>query len=351
MIVYYAGVPGGGTSGDCRRERELVPFWKHRLWTFYWMFKDNGSMKKDKSIKLFLDSGAFSAWTQGKDINLVKYIKFIKKYRKYIDIYANLDVIGMGGNQPNAVTAEATLKNQRSMEKHGLNPLPVFHFGEPMKYLDYYIAHYDYISLGIAGNLPKRLVPWLDDCFQNHICDKDGMPKIKIHGFAVTSLQLMVRYPWYSVDSTSWVVMGRNGKIIVPRRKNNTWMYDENSFKISVSNKSPDLKVSGQHYLTLSKGQQQIIDLYLEEKGYKLGKSEFKTVSADYELQENERWFDKKKDIKDNKRQVEIIIEPGLSNKYMLRDELNIIYFQDLENYLPEWPWPFEQVVKCNKLF
>jgi hypothetical protein len=41
---------------------------------------------------------------------------------------------------------------------------------------------------------------------------------------------------------------------------------------------------------------------------------------------------------------VETIIVPGLSNDYKQRDELNIIYFLDLEKSLPEWPWPFKLV-------
>ena len=43
------------------------------------------------------------------------------------------------------------------------------------------------------------------------------------------------------------------------------------------------------------------------------------------------------------KLEIEVIIEPGISNKYELRDEMNIVYFLDLEQTMPEWPWAFER--------
>ena len=60
---------------------------------------------------------------------------------------------------------------------------------------------------------------------------------------------------------------------------------------------------------------------------------------TEYEF--GEKWFEKKPEDKNQERTVEIIIEPGISNKYQLRDEMNIIYFLDLEKSLPKWPWAF----------
>jgi hypothetical protein len=42
------------------------------------------------------------------------------------------------------------------------------------------------------------------------------------------------------------------------------------------------------------------------------------------------------------KRELEIVIDPGISNKYQLRDEMNILYFLDLEKSRPAWPWAFK---------
>lgn len=303
-------------------------------------------MKRTKKIELLLDSGAFSAWTQGVEIDIYAYIEFIKKYKDAIDVYVNLDVIGIGGKQPNDLTAKKTLENQRKMEKAGLDPLPVFHFGEPIKYLRGYVNEYDYIALGVAGNSGNKLIPWLDNCFSNFICEASGHPKIKVHGFAVTSLPIMLRYPWYSVDSTSWVMTSRMGSIYVPKYRNNKWIYDENTWKVMVSTRSPTQKEKGKHIFTFSSKEREIILCYFEEKGFKLGRSEFGIESTKYKLKDNERWYGK---AKNGKREIERVIELGLCNEYKQRDELNIIYFLDLEKSMPKWPWPFKQ--KINRGF
>lgn len=305
----------------------------------------------NNKVDLFLDSGAFSAWTQGKDINIHDYISFIKQYKHLIKVYANLDVIGIGGKQPNALTAEKTLENQKIMEKAGLSPLPCFHFGEPLSYLDYYVKKYDYLALGVAGNTGSTLIPWLNECFSKHICDSDGMPKLKVHGFAVTSLPIMIRYPWYSVDSTSWAITGGMGSIYVPRYKNGDWVYDENTWKIAVSDRSPSKKESGKHISTLVPAEQKIILNYIHSKGYKIGHSKYMKVKQSHELADNERWAEKQPKDKTEMRLLEVIMESGVSNRYEHRDELNIIYFHDLEKALPKWPWPFKLEKETPKFF
>jgi hypothetical protein len=295
----------------------------------------------EHKVNLFLDSGAFSAWTMGVPINIQSYIAFIKKHKDLIKVYANLDVIGLGGKQPNEKTAEKTWENQLTMEESNLHPLPCFHFGEPMEYLDRYVKYYDYIALGVAGNKGSKLIPWMNDCFSNHICDKDGMPKVKVHGFAVTSLKLMLRYPWYSVDSTSWVIISRMGAIMMPRFRKGEWIYDEQSWKVIVSNRNPSMADKDKHIDTMVRAQRKAALDYIEHKGFVLGRSIFRKVSTSHELQKNERWAEPKPKTS-KERLLEVVIEPGLSNDYKQRDQMNIIYYTDLEKSMPEWPWAFK---------
>jgi len=334
-MIYFAGVPGGGWELS---EKRLNKFWNFRLWSYYWILQDKKNMKrKNKKIELFLDSGAFSAKSQGVKIDVQDYISFIKDNENVISVYANLDVIG---------DAEGTLQNQKIMEKAGLSPIPVYHYGEDEKYLLRYIDGYEYIALGgmVLGS-SSRLRSWLDKKFPL-TCDKDGMPKVKVHGFGLTSLRLMLQYPWYSVDSTSWVMTGRMGSIFIPNKRRGEWVYDEDSLKVPVSSRSPKLEgVGGKHLETMNRTpniQALLLD-YIGEKGYKLGKSKFIWVKQSHELQENERWVDKKPDDKGVKRELEVIEEDGISNRYQLRDEMNIIYFLDLEKSMPKWPWAFKQ--------
>ena len=153
--------------------------------------------------EVFLDSGAFSAFTQGETIDINAYCDYIKQFKHLITTYSNLDVIG---------SASGTLTNQRKMEKQGLNPLPVFHTNEDWSYLEGYISDYSYIALG--GMVPylrrdkrKQLMSWLLRCF------KMAKEKSVYHGFGCTSWDVVCAFPWYSVDSSSWGASFRYGQV------------------------------------------------------------------------------------------------------------------------------------------
>jgi len=290
------------------------------------------SMNQESKVDLFLDSGAFSAKSLGKEINIDDYIDFIKRNEQFISIYANLDVIG---------DATATWENQKIMEAEGLTPLPVFHFGEDeKKLLPMLIEKYDYIGFG--GMVKSgTLNVYLDRIFKRHVCDSQGIPKVKIHGFGMTNFSHIMRYPWYSVDSTSWVLTSRMGSIFVPQWKDGKYCHLLRPWKVAVSNMSPTQSGKGKHLSTYTKPQQDAVNSYLHEKGFVIGHSEFRKEKPTYKLKEGEKWAQKKEKGMET-REVEKIIEPGLSNTYRLRDELNIIYFQDLEQALPAWPWAFK---------
>lgn len=150
---------------------------------------------------IFLDSGAFSVFKRNEQIDIQQYIAFVKRFQAQLEVYALLDVIG---------DAAGTQRNLDIMEDAGLTPLPVFHGGGSMKVLETLCEKYDYIALGGLVPLalrPKVLTAWLDTCFATI---KKYWPK-KIHGFGMTNEQLWKRYPFYSVDSTSWLSAGRFG--------------------------------------------------------------------------------------------------------------------------------------------
>jgi hypothetical protein len=348
----------GGGTGFRTRELNALKHIENRLLSFYEIEYDKndqhfqkGCFKllierrrdvKNRKVSLFLDSGAFGAWTHGQTIDIDKYIEFIKKNEDCIEIYANLDVIG---------NAQATWDNQKYMEKAGLHPLPVVHTArEDPKWIRRYLrAGYDYIGLGgIAKAATRRaLVQLLDEFFSLNICDDKGMPKVKVHGFGVSSPLMMFRYPWYSVDSTTWVMTSRHGFIFIPNRRGGKWQYDlspgheDNLLKIPMSSRSPTTKDKDKHIYNRPPTIQRLCLDYLEEKGYVLGKSEFKDVEERYKLKDNERWNGKTKN--NGMREVEVIVEPGVTNIYQQRDEMNIIYFVDLEKSMPKWPWAFKK--------
>jgi hypothetical protein len=188
-------------------------------------------------MNFFLDSGAFSVWNSGATIDIDKYIEFIQKHKDTITVYANLDVIG---------DPEATWENQRIMEEAGLTPLPIFHRGENMKYL-YKCMEYDYFGLGgSTRDYLSKKIQFYDSVF-NVICDKDGYPRNKIHGLGMTSFSMIRRYPLYSIDSTSWLICGAMGKIILPKTTNGKWDYKKEPLVVAISSKSSEKK-KNQHF-------------------------------------------------------------------------------------------------------
>ena len=222
---------------------------------------------------LFLDSGAFSADKSGNPIDIDAYMKFIHENKDDISIYANLDVIG---DWP------ATWTNQRIMEAEGLTPIPVHHLEDPMKCLDWCLD-YDYFALGgIAGGATtKDRIRFFDKCW-NVICDKDGFPKSKVHGFGMASPSLIKKYPWYSIDSSSWVTYGRYGIVILPKVDvNGEYDYFVSPVKVFVSDKSTKKGVDGVHYNTLSENEKLAFDDYLKFHNLPFGDENTKGVSND----------------------------------------------------------------------
>lgn len=275
--------------------------------------------------KLFLDSGAFSAYENNTPIDIQKYIDFIKEHEKEVEVYANLDSIG---------SAEETWKNQRTMEAAGLNPLPVYHLNEDPKYLCM-CMEYPYFAVGgLASAKGKSLQPFLETVFEK-ICTKksDYYPTHKVHGFGIATPQIISMFPWYSVDSSSWVQYGRYGIILIPKIKYGRIRYDLAPYTIAISSRSKAVK-DIKHFKNLAPMEQNWIRDYCKQKGFSIGRTLYKIATPGYVLKDNEKWFDK--EVKDR---VEVVIEKGLCCDGDMRDALNLMYFLDLEKNQPKWPW------------
>jgi hypothetical protein len=217
--------------------------------------------------KVFLDSGAFSAFTMGVDVDLPAYCRYIKENE---DIIENIDGNVCASVLDSIGSAEGTYENQMKMEKLGVKPLPCFHYGEDEKWLEWYVDKYEHITIG--GMVPistPQLKIWLDRIWEKYLIDGAGRPKIKLHGFGLTTIPLMERYPWYSVDSSSWVQIAANGGIL----------YTKNWKALSVSENSPSRKVHNQHFSTLVPEHQQSILDHLRKQGYSMKRLETEYLS------------------------------------------------------------------------
>ena len=201
MIIYFAGAE---QNHHCLKLQEANV--RNILCSYYHdSFRNHQAKPSRKFKRVFLDSGAFSSYTKNTVIDIDNYIRYIKDNDDNLELYSCLDVIG---------DWKATLKNQKHMEKNKLNPLWCFHFSarqtEPYSLLEDMIQKYDYIALGGMATRDvskKALKRHLDKCF--NIIGK-YLPK-KIHGFGLTAVELLLRYPFYSSDSTAWLAGEKQG--------------------------------------------------------------------------------------------------------------------------------------------
>jgi hypothetical protein len=215
-------------------------------------------MRKD-GVKVFLDSGAFSAFTKGVKVDIVAYCDYIKRNLDIIDVVDGalcasvLDGIG---------DPLLTWQNQWHMEQLGVRPLPCFHYGEDERYLEWYIANYDYITLGGMVPVDKRmLIHWLDRIWEKYLTDGSGNPRLKVHGFGLTTYNLMKRYPWYSVDSSSWVQQAANGNVVLTDYREDSVIY------LPVSDNSPTRREQGRHITNMTDIERDALWSHIEAHG------------------------------------------------------------------------------------
>ena len=248
------------------------------------------------------------------------YAAFIKHVQPKGVICANVDAIS---------NPELTWQIQRFFEEeHGVQPVPIVHCYTPMGYVDRYLEAGKYDLMGVGGlgqGISKHEYFTWGDQFFRHICPKSNkyLPVIKTHGFAMTSLQLMIRWPWWSVDSATWVKLSAYGWIYIPRwSRSKGFRFDLTPRTINFSFRSPQKKISKKHYDNYLKSFPEAkvdVDKWMERLGIGLG-------SVDQEGN---------------------TVEFGLTSHHRARSVANLTYLSDLQDSLPPWPHPLDNRIVC----
>lgn len=263
MQIYSAAVFGNHYFCGQARWEKLNDRERWAVWELPAILESYHYINKEKLVndmrannaKIFLDSGAFSAWTLGAELNVNEYCDFIKQNQ---DVIRMEDGILMASVLDGIGDPIKTWENQYAMEQQGINPLPCFHYGEDPRYLEYYVANYPYITIGgMVGKSQPLASKWLDRIWEKYIVDGAGRPKVKVHGFGITAMPIVKRYPWYSVDSSSWIQAAAFGNIIDP-------VYGF----LAISEKSPTRHDMGRHISTLTPIEKEMIIKLLEENGF-----------------------------------------------------------------------------------
>jgi hypothetical protein len=178
-------------------------------------------------MDVFLDSGAFSAYTRGSVIDLDRYCDYIQEHETRLTCYAALDVIK---------DWRGTQRNLERMAARGLRPIPTFHRGSPWEVLDELAGSCPYIALGgmVGGRdgngrhdslIQESAGPYLDECWRR----LERYWPIKVHVFGIIAQWILERYPFYSADSSSPILgagMGRVTRFRAGRMRSLGWIQD-----------------------------------------------------------------------------------------------------------------------------
>ena len=152
-------------------------------------------------ISLLLDSGAFTAWTKGKEVDVDAYGRFVAQNSQHFAAAINVDVIIPESPEK---AAELGFANYIKLAEMDAWTMPVFHVGESLKWLDAMMESSDYIGLSATSMRGNGAEVWYT-AMHYYASDEKGRPYARFHGFGDTSPITLTGYPWYSVDSSSWL--------------------------------------------------------------------------------------------------------------------------------------------------
>ena len=265
------------------------------------------SYRSYPEIFTLLDSGAFSAWTKGKTIDLDEYANVIIEYSDVINMAANLDVIPGRKGQREISDGEniraasmgwmnyfELISRLRAKGREDLcsRVMPIHHQGESIDILKR-MVDYGCTYIGVSPSNDARTsqrIKYLDQAF-GYLSTQPN--RILTHGYAVTSEVLMDSFPWFTVDSITWIYIAGFGIVKTPFGQ---FCFSEDPR--SLKNKDN-------------------LRIVLEEDG-------------DWKIQ-NAHYSEYREIISDYVKNVLFMDVNSLSQDYYYRALANMIYFQNFE--------------------
>ncbi len=229
---------------------------ENAFYSYYYLRQTKKNLPKVKLHQLlFVDSGAHTFFSENENVEsassrtkksktketpdqyFLNYVKWLKVNYDRLDYYAELDIGEIIGQNK-------VRKWREILKAEGLYKkcVPVYH-PSLMSWKDY-LNLLDTLESGyiaIEGDRKSR-----GRLNYNKIIKPAYERKIKVHGFAMTKTTVLNTYPFYSVDSTTWlqaVMFGtipfhQNGKLLRIRYR------DKNDFIKRIKNLNTDILFS-----------------------------------------------------------------------------------------------------------
>ena len=173
-------------------------------------YKDEANIP-DGFSEVMCDSGAYQLQTGTAEVYIKSYALWLNlllpKHPEVVG-YMNLDILG---------DPVATLENQFYLESEGLHPIPAWHSGEEMSFLDLYCEHYEWVAIGglVSGMVRGQNLVKLS----NLITQRYPNTKFHFFGIGISGVKAYLQVRPYSCDFSTWSTTARFGNVIVPDKK------------------------------------------------------------------------------------------------------------------------------------
>lgn len=181
-----------------------------------YQYVQNRHMNVDKfsglGIKFFIDSGAYTYMSDPKyadftiedwEKQIERYLRWVKKHSDIVFACASLDIEALVGGE------QVQKWNEKYFEPFMLETgIPVCFVWHEDSYLTWERHCQRYPYVGVSGGV--------DDTFEKDLRDKLRIAEkynTVVHGMAMTKTSLLTSLPFYTVDSTTWLVGLQYGEV------------------------------------------------------------------------------------------------------------------------------------------
>lgn len=197
MRIHLAGLCTGQTYKWFMQEK-LFP--KFILDSFFYLEKWLFDLPTFDVNNFMLDSGAFTFMSQKKEVKN-DWDAYVERYaqtivERGIKYFFELDIDNVVG------LAEVERLREKLERLTGRKCIPVFHKARGQQYWLDMIGAYDYVAI---GGIVSREIRQTEFKFLRWFLDTAREKKVKVHGLGFTNSEQLLKYPFYSVDSTSWI--------------------------------------------------------------------------------------------------------------------------------------------------
>ena len=176
-------------------------------------------LKKHRGMKILIDSGAFTFFKDPQykektlewwETYLKNYTDFVRTHRDYVFACVELDIDSLVGAEQVQAWRE---KYFYPLEKEGINVIYLYHLDKDLDYFEQLCKRHAYVGFSYLEMKRNIDDPHEIELLINTLFDIAKKYRTAIHGFAITGNKMLLQYPFFSADSTTYLAGAQFGEI------------------------------------------------------------------------------------------------------------------------------------------